>query len=494
MKTPGMQHQLEGVRRAAGRKGFAFLCEQGTGKTWMFLAVAEQRYAAGEIDGLLVVAPKGVHINWVQREIPAHLEAPHIAAWYSANATAKNQRQIERLFALHSEDSVAPLRVLAINYDALITRAGMELARRFLNAMRCMMVLDESQRIKNPRSARTKAVLALGTHAVARFIGTGTPITNAPTDAFAQFEFIESGLLGTTSYRAFVAEYAELVPENSRLMDHVRRRIANKRFLPQIVKTDELGRKQWRNLDKLQSLIAAHSYRVLKRECLTLPEKIYTVRYFELTPRQQRLYDEAQRQLRVEIGGDAVIFKKLNAGVKLQQITSGFILSYDGKPLLLGPQDNPRLEALLDWTEDIDGQFIVWARFTEEIRQIQAALEQRGISVGAYYGETKEQERIALVDAFQAGEVRAIVGHAQSGGTGLTLTAARHVLYYSHDWSLENRLQSEDRVHRIGTRRNVVYTDLAAAGTIDETIVAALQRKEDVAAAVLGDLMSGESR
>lgn len=486
MKTKGMAHQLEGVSRALASPlpGFALFCEQGTGKTWMFLQIAETHYAQGRVDAMLVVAPKGVHINWVKREIPKHLEVPHVAVWFSSNSNKKQTADLERLYRPRDEGEVPPLRILAINYEALLTKKGFAAAQRFLNATRAMAIADESQRIKNPRSGRSQAMYKLRHRTVLRYPGTGTPITNSPLDAFGQFEFIDSGLLGTTSFRAYTAEYADLVPENSRLMDHVKKRISNNRFMPQIVQRDALGRKKWRNLDKLQSIIAPLSYRVLKKDCLDLPEKIFNTHYFELTPELHRIYHAAEKQLRIEVGGDSVMFRKLNVDVKLQQITSGFIL-HEGHPILL--EDNPRLASLLDFVDDIEGKFIVWARFVEEIEQIHRALTDRGITSAKFYGATKDAARTKIVDDFQDGDLRAIVAQPQSGGVGLTLTAASNVMYYSNDWSLENRLQSEDRAHRIGTRHNVVYTDFAATDTIDEKIALALQEKQDVAATVLGD-------
>jgi SNF2 family DNA or RNA helicase len=268
MKTKPMDHQRQGLARMQGREHFALFAEQGTGKTWMFLADAERLYAAGKIDSLLIVAPKGVHINWIRREIPAHLEAPHIAAFYASGASKRQQRLTEAVFAPRDVGYVPLLRVLSINVEALITKAGRAVAERLLRATRCMMVIDESSRIKNPTAERTKVIHRLGLLAAYRRIGTGTPITNSPVDAFAQFEFLESGLLGTTSYRSFVAEYAELLPPNNNLVKHIRGNNANAQ--PQIVARDAMGRPKWRNLDKLQSLIEPHSYRVLKKDCTPL--------------------------------------------------------------------------------------------------------------------------------------------------------------------------------------------------------------------------------
>lgn len=487
MKTKGMTHQIEALRRMANRDAFALFMEQGTGKTWTLLADSERLYSSGKIDAIFVIAPKGVHTNWVNREIPTHVDAPVIARAWRSGAGKKAVARLEELFRPREEGETPPLRVLSMNIDAVMTKDGNAFARRFLTATRAMFIIDESSRIKNPDTGRTKAVLKLRTLAAYARIATGTPITNAPVDVFSQMEFLESGLLGTTSYRAFVAEYAELMNNNHPMMQHMIRR--NPRAAQaQIIARNPDGSPRWRNLEKLQKLLEPHSFRVLKRECLDLPEKIYKVHPFDLNTDQSRAYALLRDELRVEINEEVLTVNALAALVKLQQITSGFTIPPGGGDPVYISDKNPRLAALLDLVEDLNGQFIVWARFREELFTVAAALRKAGLRVVEYHGGVNTADREIAVDSFQAGEADVFVGQPQSGGIGLTLTNAETVIYYSNDFNLETRLQSEDRAHRIGTRHNVVYIDLVAAGTIDESIARALQRKSDVAANVLGDL------
>lgn len=487
MKTQGMAHQLEALRRMAGRDAYALFMEQGTGKTWTLLADAERLYSAGKIDGLLVIAPKGVHTNWVHREIPAHLDAPVIARAWRAGGGKRSRAKLEELFKPRDSGEPVPLRVLSMNIDAVMTRDGYEFARRFLLATRALFVVDESSRIKNPAAGRTQAIMRLRSRAVGARIATGTPVANAPVDVFAQMEFLEPGLLGTTSYRAFVAEYADLLDASSPMLRNMIQR--NPRVAKaQIVARNPDGSPAWRNLDKLQALLAPHSFRVLKRDCLDLPAKIYKQHPFEMSAAQVRAYELLRDELRVEVNGDEVMtVAALAALVKLQQITSGFVISPgSSEPVYVGDK-NPRLAALLDLVEDVDGQFIVWARFREELKTVADALRKAGLRVAEYHGGVNTAEREAAVDGFQRGEIDAFVGQPQSGGIGLTLTRAETVIYYSNDFNLETRLQSEDRAHRIGTKKHVVYIDIVAQDTIDEAIARALRRKSSVAADVLGD-------
>jgi SNF2 family DNA or RNA helicase len=482
MKTKGMAHQIAGLNAMIGREYFALFCDMGTGKSWMALADAERLYKAGEIDSLLIIAPRGVHTNFARREIPTHLEVPYTSAYWLSGASKRHLATIERLY---QDDAKGTLRIFAVNIDAVNFDTGHAAVMRFLRSGKAMILVDESSRIKSPDSGRTKKVLALARWAKYRRIASGTPITNSPIDVFSQFEFLSSGLLGTPSYRAFVAEYAQLLPPGHHLMRHIAQRGGH--GTPQVVAKDAAGRPIWRNLDKLQRMISPHAFRVTKAECLDLPPKVYEQRYYELTASQRRAYTRASDELRIDLNGEVITLEALGALMKLQQIAAGFVM-LDGAAHVLEVENNPRLDTFMDVVEEVEGQFIVWARFKEELRQIAELLRKAGMEVVEYNGSVNAAMREQAVDDFQSGRARAFVGQPQSGGIGLTLTAANTVIYYSNDFNLETRLQSEDRAHRIGTKRTVVYIDLVATDTIDEAITRALQRKEEVASAILDNL------
>jgi SNF2 family DNA or RNA helicase len=459
--------------------------EQGTGKTWTLLADAERLFAKGTIDSVLVVAPNGVHTNWINREIPTHMEGNIVARAWRSGAGVRHMKSLEDLFTPRKEGESLALRILAVNIDALVTKKGYDFCERFLLSGSALILLDESSRIKNPDAARTKALMRLRRYCKGARIASGTPVTNSPVDVFAQMEFLESGLLGTTSYRAFVAEYADVLPSTHPLMQNMVRRNPRAAYA-QIIARNPDGSPRWRNLEKLQKLLEPHSFRVLKKDCLDLPEKIYKTITFELDAAQQRAYDKMQDELRIELGDNTELpVSELAALIKLQQITSGYVNTPMGVRYV--SDDNPRLKTLMDAIEDVDGKFIIWARFREELDAIAAALKEAEISCVQYHGGVSREDREAAVDGFQNGNVRVFVGQPQSGGIGLTLTAAETVFYFSNDFNLETRLQSEDRAHRIGTRKNVVYIDIAAESTIDEQIARNLQRKQRTAALVLGD-------
>lgn len=461
--------------------------EQGTGKTAVAINDAARRWGVGELDGVLVLAPNGVHANWTLREIPTHMPdwvQLASAAWYSS-PNKKEQQALEELFR-----SGRVMRVLTMNWEALITKDGWDMAKRFaMSCARLMVVADESQRVKNPKAQRTKVLMKLVPFSSVRCIMSGTAIVQSPWDAFSQFGFLHPYILETQSYTAFRAEYAELLPPGHGLLRHIVERTGG-RFQPQIVARNPDGTPRWRNLEKLEKLIAPHSYRKLKIECLDLPEKVYTQRYFRMTAKQARMYKLLRDELRLKLAdGTIAPVERIAAITKLSQVVSGYFLvpGTDRTERIMQLNDNPKLLMLLDEIEECEGSIIIWARFHVEIADIMKVLAEADISAVEYHGGIAQRARQDAIDKFQSGAVRVFVGQQAAGGTGITLTAASNVIYYSNTWSLEDRLQSEDRAHRIGQRNTVRYVDLLAQNSIDDNVLRSLRAKTDLARTVLGD-------
>jgi SNF2 family DNA or RNA helicase len=482
-----MKHQLRGLDASEGKRNFAYFAEQGTGKTWMTLADAERAFLANKIDAILVWAPKGVHTNWVLREIPKHLEVDSVCfAWNGPVKTKKQKDGLARLYTPAARFDRPTLRVMTVNFEAMLQEKCREVVDEFLRSFRVMAIVDESKKIGNEKAKRTEYITASGRLAEARRILSGKPLTKAPMDLYSQFHFLKEGLLGTRSYRAFVAEFAVLVDNSHPKMQALIRKNPRAAFA-QVVDVDETtGKKKYRNLDKLAALIAPHVYRVRKDECLDLPPKTYKQVRFDLTDEQQAVYDKLQQEKEYhsrEHGPQS--FQAIAARTKMKQVTSGFINVY-GTPEVLPTEVNPRMEAFLDVIDDIpEGkQFIVWAIYREEIAQIVKALNELGLRPVEYHGGVKDAEREAAVDDFQAGKYDAFVCN-KAAYAGLTLTAATYSIYYSCDFDNDIRAQSEDRNHRIGTIESVLYIDLIANNTIDEDIEQSLAFKNHIADVVI---------
>lgn len=484
-KTKPYRHQLECLNRFGRKQAFALLAEMGTGKTWIVINNIADLWASGECDAVLVFAPNGVHSNWTRLELPKHM--PDWVRWKAAAWTAtpkKDERQaLESLFDAGNNE----LRVLTMNWEALQSKRGADFAKSFaMNAERLMIVCDESDAVKNPTAKRTKELMQLKGYSKWRRIMSGTPINNAPFDAFSQFTFLDSRILGTTSFYAFKAEYAEMLPPTNALVQSIREKTGS-RGVPQVVATAG-GRPKYRNLDKLSSKIAPHSFRVLKKDCLDLPDKIYKTLYFDLTPQQRVVYKKANDECRLAFEGEETPFNKLVAVTKLAQVTSGYYIHpLSDEPVRI-EGDNPKLDLTIDRIKAIVNsgeKVIVWARYRIEIEDIVARLKDEGIKPVEYHGGTKPGERVEAIDAFENGEAQVFVGNQQAGGTGITLVAASYVIYFSNNFSLRDRLQSEDRAHRIGQTKNVTYFNIAGKGTIDEAVIGALSSKKDVAETII---------
>ena len=487
-KTKPFAHQLECLNKFGRREYFALLAEQGTGKTFIIINNIADLWSSGELDGVLVFAPNGVHTNWILREIPKHMPdyVRHAKAEWSASMRKKEKAALD---ALMSERDPSVLRIFAMNWDALQTKRGVEAAEKFCKSCsRLMIVGDESQNFKNPTTARAKELQRLKKHSTYRRIMSGTTIDGSPFSAFSQFMFLDESILGTTSYFAFKAEYADMMPADSRMMQNLMRSKGLRRA-PQIVARDASGKPRYRNLDKLKALIEPHSFRVMKKDCLDLPEKIYKNVYFEMTPAQTKIYEKARDESRIELNGEETPMTRLVVYGKLSQITSGYYLHPDASEPVRIEGDNNKISLLKSLIEDIvienEKKVIIWAKYKVEIEDIANALKSLGIEFVEYHGDIGKDDRTAAIDSFENGNAQAFLGQQKAGGTGLTLVGASYMIYFSNSFSLIDRLQSEDRAHRIGQTEDVVYINLIAKGTIDESIVDALEAKESVANKIL---------
>lgn len=466
-KNKPFLHQAAYLERFWDRPVAALFADMGTGKSFMLINNAALLYDRGKINGLLIVAPKGVYRNWFSTEIPKHMpdHVVHRMALWSASPRKAEQAALDSLFEV-SED----LKILVMNIEAFSTQKGLKFAQRFLLVHDAMMAIDESTTIKTPGSARSKNTEKAGIRAKYRRIMTGSPITKSPMDLYQQCAFLSDDCLDCPSYYSFQARYAVTIE----------RQLASHSF-KQIV--------GYRHLDELKKKIDSFAFRVKKEECLDLPDKLYIKREVDLTDEQVTAYNQMRLMALAQFDtGTVSTVNALTQLMRLHQIVCGHVKLDDGT---VRPLANKRVEELLAIVEETDGKMIIWANYRHDIEAIRLALQKAyGMSaVAAYYGDTHADERQEIVTQFQDpdSELRFFVGNPSTGGYGLTLTAANVVVYYSNSFDLEKRLQSEDRAHRIGQTKNVTYIDLIAVNTVDEKIVRALRDKINIATQVLGE-------
>tara|TARA_Y100001973_G_C5117392_1_gene290903 strand:- start:20 stop:982 length:963 start_codon:yes stop_codon:yes gene_type:complete len=304
-----------------------------------------------------------------------------------------------------------------------------------------------------------------------RRILTGSPITKSPMDLYSQCSFLSTRALNFSSYYAFQGRYAI-----------IKQRAFGARSFQEIV--------GYRNLEELNEKLEQFSTRTLKEECLDLPDKLYTRRNITMSDEQNSVYNQMKKLALAQLdsGELSTTASILTQIMRLQQICCGFFQPDVGEIRQL---PNNRLSELLDITDELQGKAIIWASFTHDIQQIARSLRDRfgPDSVALYYGDTPQEDRQKIVHKFQdmTSELRFFVGQPKTGGYGITLSAATTVIYYSNSYDLENRLQSEDRAHRIGQKKNVTYIDLVCPNTIDEKILEALKSKINLSQKVFGE-------
>ena len=465
-KTKPYKHQLTALEKSCNRETYAYFMEMGTGKTKVLIDNLAMLYDKGKVDGALIISPKGVLGTWYIQEIPTHLpdHIESVSVLWQSNINQKQQTKLDRLFKIGVN-----LHILIMNVEALSTAKGKLFAAKFLRAHKSLMVVDESTTIKNPKAKRTKNIIDLSKLSVYRRILTGSPVTRNPLDLYSQCEFLDPYLLDFQSYYAFRNRYAEMKTL------HVSGRSI------QVVN-------KFRHLDELAESLKPFSYRVLKDDCLDLPEKIWIKRHITLTPEQKEVYRQMKETALAMLNGKQVTtMTVLTQLMRLHQITCGHFTADDGS---IQKIKNNRMNELMDVLEEIEGKAIIWAHYQYDIKQIIEEIKKvHGPgSVVDYYGLTPQDERQPNIKRFQDDpRCRFLVGTPSTGGYGITLTAANTVIYYSNGYDLEKRLQSEDRAHRIGQKKSVTYVDILAEDTVDEKIVESLRKKINIASQVMGE-------
>ena len=465
-KKKPYKHQMTALEKSWNRETYAYFMEMGTGKTKVLIDNLAMLYDKGKVDGALIIAPKGVVGTWYNQELPSHLpdHIENVTVLWQPNITKKQQEKLDSLFK--SEEF---LHILIMNVEALSTTKGRDFAAKFLSSHSTLMAIDESTTIKNPGAKRTKNILKLSESAKYRRIMTGSPVTKNPLDLYSQCEFLSPWLLDFTSYYAFRNRYAEM----KTIYAHGRS--------VQVVD-------KFKNLGELSDQLKNFSYRVLKEDCLDLPDKIYMKRNIKLSPDQLKLYNQMKETALANLNGKQVTtVNALTQLMRLHQITCGHFTADDGTTQLIA---NNRIDELMDVLEEVEGKAIIWAHYQYDINAITKAItkEYGPGSVVDYYGLTPQDQRQPNIKKFQDDpRCRFMVGTPSTGGYGITLTAANTVIYYSNGYDLEKRLQSEARAHRIGQQKSVTYVDLICDETVDEKIVKALRKKINIASEVLGE-------
>lgn len=494
-KTEPFAHQLEAFTRSCRAEAFALFMGPGTGKSKVLLDTAGLLWTEGKITALVILAPNGVHRQWVLKELPKHLNVPWEAGLYRSGMGKRATAQVEGV-----AHAPGVLRVLAVNIEAMAHKSGEDFVRAWIQAAgACLLAVDESQRIKSMGAKSTAAVLRLRAEARKRGLGhltpyrrilTGTPVTQGYEDLYAQMRFLDPHILDCATQAEFQAMYCKMarIEGYSRIVGY-------------------------KNVKYMRARLANYVYARKREECLDLPPQQWVTRYTELTPAQQRAYTEVRDDYMTELQDGVWLTGEvaLTRLRMLQQIAAGHVtdpetrgLGRKGRRVIALPTN--RYTDALEVIQAAPGKVLVWCEEQFEIERMLDTLDEAGVSAVAYYGPVKRSQRDANLDEFMANpDIKGFVSNPACGGVGLTINEAADSLYATHGWSYEKRYQSEARNHRPGqTADRVLYTDLIAPGTIEQRIRRRVNEKKELAheieslsaadlTAVVADLLAQEA-
>ena len=444
-----LPHQIEASRFLAEREWAALFDEQGLGKTKIVIDALAQLFSSHAIEGAIIICKKSLLKNW-EAEIGKHSSLRSIIL-----RGTPNQKGLRFMWFAH---------FYLINYDLVPSEVGR--IKGFLKARPMAVVLDESQRIKNPEGKATEAIHAIAPLAKRRFIITGTPIANCPQDVWAQVYFLDAGgALGTTLEEFYRRFHVQSRPHKEPVID-------------------ELG------LSELRQSLGKFSIRRTKAAVLELPEKIYQTHEVRLEDSQRQMYDELREQLYLEIKtleGEQIIDDAeniLKRMLRLIEIASNprlFDSSYSALPAKFNQADELIAE-IVSRSE----KAILWTNFVGNIRLLRRRYDHYGAAM--IFGEVPLDDRARIVAQFQSSPgLRILVANPAAAREGLTLTAANHAIYFDRNFNLIDYLQSQDRIHRISQERPAYIHNLVGEDTIDAYIEDVVYRKQAIAKYVYGD-------
>ena len=436
-----------------GKPGYAYFLEMGLGKTAVTLAEIEQLRRADLIDGAIVVCPPSLKENWAEEIEKWGLQDVRCSVWPKHNV---------------SDD----FDINILNYESLSSgsQAGKDFIQTTCLKQRIYLVLDESTQIKNNQSKRTKSLLGLSKYASFKRILSGLPMVQGPQDIWAQLKFL--GALKGVNFYAFRNRYCRMGGWMGK----------------QVV-----GPK---NESGLSSLLQEWSFRATKDEWTDLPPKLPPViRKVELSKIESKHYKEMEKDFVTWVKGTESVEapQVITKLLKLQQISSGFINDEMGNPVPLVdmPSKAKELQMVL---EESSGKVLVFCHFNYSVTLLRDVLAKQynpalmvSKAMQKEFGVTMQEEKKKFEHdsscrVFIVQTTTGKYGHTLLGGPGPD--RCKNVVFYENSYSLDDRVQAEDRPHRHGQDQPVSYTDLVCSPT-DKKAIVALQRKFGVADTII---------
>lgn len=426
------RHQEVALSYLRINDSFALFMEQGTGKTIPTLVRILDLLKSGKAKNALVIAPLST-----------------LGAW---------ERDVE-LFQ-PDEQVILNDGITTVNYSKIVWRK-----EEYAKTTWDIIVLDESHFIKNRTAKRSQYILEMSVKANYRYILTGTPIGNSQLEnIWAQYAFlnpyvsrkrVQSKIFGT--YNTFIKRYA----------------ILNQYFQPSA----------YINVAELQDTIAKHSYRVLKEDCLDLPEKLpdEVIKVENKEKSKYKQMAETSVIKEYELLADNPLSKML----RLRQLASGFITTEDKE---LKELKTDKIQVLEELLESLNKKTVIYADFKHSIKKISTLLKKMKIKFMVLDGDQKNKK---IWRDFQADDtIQVIVCQYQSGSTGIDLFASDTIIYYEPTLRSTILEQSRDRIHRRGQSSKCSYIHLLTKGTIEVEIYRSLSNFQDFNEKLFTEYMS----
>jgi SNF2 family DNA or RNA helicase len=452
-KHTAFPYQQEAVEFVCSRDACAIFHEQGLGKTKIAIDAILSWLRNDQIDTALIFTKRGLVANWVQ-EFAQHT---HLKPSILSESSAQNYYVL-----------TAPVRVVVAHYEAA-KKEERRLAA-WLKTRRVAVILDEAVKIKNPDAELTQAFFRLSSLFAKRVVMTGTPSANRPYDVWALAYFLDQGVTLGGDFREF--KHALDIPKGE-------------------VVTDAVLHAYREVLAEVQQKLAAISMRETKDGGrVTLPDKEFVRIECRWEPGQLELYRRVREDLTATIVRDGrlvdedaeAILKRL---LRLVQVASN--------PAMLDEsyrQEPGKFSHLYDLLTDITRsgeKAIVFTQFNENSRWLKRKLEPFGCLL--LNGTMPMPRRTEVVRWFMSNPSdQVLVATTGAAKEGLTLTAANHVIFFDRGYSLDDYLQSQDRIHRVSQTRKCFVYNLIIPDSIDEWIDLLVEQKRLAAQLVQGDI------
>jgi SNF2 family DNA or RNA helicase len=423
-------YQKEAANKAYVLDKHILLCDCGTGKTAIELAVINHRIAQSKIKRVLVIAP--LSILWTAWADDIQKFYPNLE--YEIFWHKDMDKRLDLIDNFNKDIAI-------MNYE-VVKKCSNSLIDKYFD----MIVLDESTRIKNRNSSTTKLIFNVARNIQYRTLMTATPGW-IPDHYYSPLVFI--GSVAPDSFTQFKNYFCTFY----RLGD-----TGMKVYVPKAEKSKDLKR-----------LLHKQAIRLKKEDCLDLPEKIFSVREVFLNQQARSVYDKMLNDNVVVIENEVVMAEfPIILRNKLRQIADGVLYSGD-KRFRIHKEKIKELDYLIDANHK---QIIIWANYTEDVKTIAKRYEALTL-----FSETPDKTK--AINDFKNGKNRIIVCHPASAGHGITWTNCNIHIYYNLPDSLELFLQSQDRSHRIGQTNKCTYYLLVAKKTVDEIVWANLKIRQN---------------